>query len=325
MEAESRRLDTSDSIRVLLATGALTDQVPVGILHLSDPHFVRSRLRRLGSPVRKVAGLYPHSDVTWDAVRPLVMEEGLVVDLLVVSGDLTSMGDPPSLRLARDKVDTLASELGLTAANVVVVPGNHDRFLGYIGYIVRRLMSDFETVFSPYCRSRQLSVRGERIIIYPFDSTEQGFRIWPVFANTGLVTRKRFNEFNKVLLDSTPDEARLIVLHHHPLPVPTIETKALTIMKNGGTFMAHMQKRAADLVLHGHEHHPYSCRISYDEGNHDTVVVSAGTVCQDGPESASMNYIEWLPRRRVVIRTYAYGEAGFVQDANRSRAYRLSA
>jgi 3',5'-cyclic AMP phosphodiesterase CpdA len=309
-----------DSLAALLKSRAVEDEVPIRIAHLSDPHF-SSVPRALSRLCGVCFGIYGHRQEAWEAL-PTLNSPGGGPDILVVSGDLTAFGTAASFRYAREAILTLAHQWQVEDRNIFVVPGNHDRFLGYLGSAFGSWLKRFEDFFGDLSGSRIIDAHGQRVLVYPFDSTEEGFRLWPFFANTGRVSRQQFNQFNRVASAAGADSV-LAIVHHHPLPVPLVDQDGFTVMKNGGAFMAHMQSSKVQLVMHGHMHSGYSCRINYSEDTCDTVIVAAGTACQQGRQKNSVSLIDFSAGRRVAVRVYSYEETGFRPDPARGRTYRL--
>lgn len=245
-------------------------------------------------------------------------------DLLLVSGDHTTWGDRPSLRASRKFILDLAAKIALGKERVFWVPGNHDVLLNYY-FGNRFLRRNYDMVYGNTEPCRFVSVAGYDIGIFSFDSTldrtGQRSPLWPLVGSRGKVTRKSFNEYN--FAANTSDAKRctfkIALIHHHPLPIPYKGSEEvgleLTTMSNGGTFIAHMQESHVDLVLHGHEHYPYSCRYSFDPNCPDIVVAAAGTASQRGTQQNSFNYLEIVPRNRIVIRKYDYHEIGFKRSS----------
>ncbi len=311
-----------DTLNVAIDLGAIEDVRPLRIWHLSDPHFASDSISSVENLVSFLPGLRSHANETWNAVPNLPTAEK-DADLLIVSGDLSGFGTARSLQFAKDRIKELAGLIGLSDDHVIVVPGNHDRFRDHFIPLWKFRVPAFEKIFSEYMSPRVLLIRNQRVLVYPFDSTEVGFRLWPFFSSTGKITADQFNCFNKFFDQSGSVDVFIAVLHHHPLPVPNIKLEGLTVMKNGGAFMRHMQERAADLVLHGHMHHSYSCRISYKEDAQDTVIAAAGTACQVGSMTCSLSVLDLTPKRRTSIRVYRHSETGFSLDKNAARSFRL--
>jgi 3',5'-cyclic AMP phosphodiesterase CpdA len=320
-------VNSIDTLEAFAATRAILDRRPIRVLHLSDTHFVCGLTAKMPRRLSAMLGLGPHGKDIWDAVINAckIEHQKAKFDLLVVSGDLTAFGTRHEFKFARRRIEDLATMLGIDPARVVVVPGNHDRFLGYVGYWFRWALKSFEHYFSDLSGNRTVSIDGTEIAIVSLDSTEEGFRVWPVFANTGRLKAKHFNAMN-TFLDGSKQQTCIVVVHHHPLPVPHTALDGMTGMKNGGMVMSHVHQRKVALLLHGHKHKAYACRVSYGAHEEDTVVVAAGTACQDKLEPApSFCIVELHPRQQVNVRMFEYTESGFDVDKNASRVFRLFA
>lgn len=88
--------------------------LPIRVLHLSDLHFdgattPETHLRWLLDDIRKGSWLIEPS-----------------LDFVVVSGDMTSRGQPDGFHKASDFVSNLIAEFSLSAERCIFVPGNHD-------------------------------------------------------------------------------------------------------------------------------------------------------------------------------------------------------
>lgn len=87
---------------------------PIRVLHLSDLHFTRDT-----SPQRHLVPL----------VQDIRNGEFLgfeSVEYLVISGDMTDKGGDAGFDKAREFVEALIEELGLSAQRCILLPGNHD-------------------------------------------------------------------------------------------------------------------------------------------------------------------------------------------------------
>jgi small GTP-binding protein len=89
---------------------------PIRLLHLSDLHFEKNT-----SPSASLQWLLQDLR-NHDANFPLIGK----VEYLVLSGDVTHQGDDAGFDKARQFVEKLIEELGLSSLRCVFVPGNHD-------------------------------------------------------------------------------------------------------------------------------------------------------------------------------------------------------
>lgn len=154
---------------------------PVRILHLSDLHFTAAtnpttRLQQLLQDLRCVDGEYPAIET---------------VEYLVISGDITDRGQDIGFEKAREFVQDLVGELGLSTQRCILVPGNHDvqdredayqKLEGVDGKptLVRHPVN-FPKRFEAFTNNFYHPLRQE---VYPLAYAEQGISY--LFADTGI-------------------------------------------------------------------------------------------------------------------------------------------
>lgn len=322
-----RECDYKQSYR---RTDALIADDELVILHLSDPHFSGKWRFGLRRRIGNMMGLGAHDEIAWRAIPVALNQSGHTPNILVITGDVSAVGSSCAFRYARNQIENLASDIGLPRERIIVVPGNHDRFVYYMTMAVGLFGRSFERYFSDYAKPRRITLTGDGIgrhaTVYPFDSSYSGFRLFPIYSSRGRIERDAFTRFASFRSGQGSDTDRDItvcLLHHHPLPVPSRNTSAYTIMKNGGTFMSYMHRHEVDVVLHGHEHQSYSCRICYDEGNHDTVISAAGTCAYAKESQKAFSVVRVNKNKRIIIEHFVYDNAEFKYDKNLSRSFRL--
>lgn len=326
-EPQHIELQVSDTLAAYRDHAAAAALPPLRIVHLSDLHFVTNRiLKRFGF----YRGLSGHDPDTRDALKNAV--RSLNPDLLFVTGDHTTWGDRASLSAARAFIVKLGEEADMPEGRIFWVPGNHDILLHYYSPIPTS-RRNCDLVFGETQVVRLLDIAGFKLAIFSFDSTleRKGQRslLWPMMGSRGRISRRSFNSFNEALQEvpDLKDRFKIAQVHHHPLPVPykrgdKVDLE-LTTMSNGGTFIAYMQESGVNLILHGHEHIPYSCRYCYDLQGKDIIVAAAGTSCQKGELQNSFNYIEVVPGLHIAVRQYRYTEVGFQIDRGTAQAFPL--
>jgi len=313
----SSPIEPGDSLSSFVEHGAPIDSPRLRIAQLSDPHFVTHAVLRHFS----FGGMRGHDDTVIAALQTQLST--MQVDLLFVTGDLSTWGDTRSLRDSLSFVKRLGRSLGLKRQQVYIVPGNHDVLIDYYRASLRE--RNVTTVCGSVPISRVITLRNMDVAIFSFDSTlRTGF--WPFTSNRGQVTRDAFNEFN-VAHAGLPNSVcvKLVQIHHHPLPIPykldNGVAGVLTTMTNGATFADRMQECGIHVVMHGHEHFPYSCRIQYHPESNATVVVSAGTASQVRSHEMSFNYLVITPKSGLALKRYVYRETGFYEDRNATRVW----
>lgn len=218
----------------------------ITILHLSDLHFGRIAPQAVGLLAARIAAEPP--------------------DIIVISGDLSQAG-------RRHEFQEAAAFLKTLSVPVLVVPGNHD-------VPARNLWGRFTT---PYRRYRiaiadelmpSLDVGGVRLV--GVNSARPVVRHWN-WAN-GRVSTRQLLELDKLFADPGGETARVLVIHHPPIPPPdsTVETR----VENIARLLDRLPAWRVDLVLSGHLHEAfdYSREIRSRSGSERAVrFVGAGT------------------------------------------------
>jgi 3',5'-cyclic AMP phosphodiesterase CpdA len=181
-----------------------------------------------------------------DLVAALERDE---VDTVVVSGDVTHRGRRDELR-AFERLFA-----GLRAGGrLVVVPGNHDR----LGDDVSARLQDERVIVD--ARPGLHLVR--------FDSTGPHNR--NLLCGHGLVTDDDLQALESAFASPAPGSLRVLVLHHHLLPLPEEGLHERVVSWLGlphaaelraGWQLADRLRSRCDLVLHGHRHVPASTSL----------------------------------------------------------------
>ncbi len=208
--------------------------------------------------------------------RALVEVNDLSPDIVVVTGDLTSMGFRQEFREARDYLDRL------TCPDVLVVPGNHDsRNVGY---------AHFERLFA----TRDPVIRKNGVTVVGVDSTEPDL-------DNGRIGRLRYPWIRQTFMER-PDDFKIFSLHHHLLPVPGTGRER-NIVNDAGDVLEVLLSCGVNLVLSGHKHVPYAWRL---ESMH---VVNAGTVATlrlRGDTKPCYNVVEIKDGQVRITRRYPF-------------------
>jgi Icc protein len=177
--------------------------------------------------------------------RALVEVNDLNPDMVLVTGDLTSMGFRQEFREAREYLDRLS------CPDVLVVPGNHDsRNVGY---------AHFERLFA----TREPVIRKNGVTVVGVDSTEPDL-------DNGRIGRHRYSWIKSEFLKQ-PDDFKIFLLHHHLLPIPGTGRER-NIVNDAGDVLEVLVACGVNLVLSGHKHVPYAWRLE------NMYIVNAGTV-----------------------------------------------
>jgi len=177
--------------------------------------------------------------------RAIVEINDLQPDIVICSGDLTTLGFRHEYQVAREYLDRIECEA------LVVVPGNHDsRNVGYV---------HFEQLFG----ERNSVLRKNGVTVVAVDSTEPDL-------DHGQIGRGRYPWIEEQFA-AEPADLRLFVLHHHLLPVPGTGRER-NVVYDAGDAIECLLRAGVQLVLSGHKHVPYAWRLE------NLFVVNTGTV-----------------------------------------------
>ncbi len=189
------------------------------------------------------------------------------VDHVVVTGDLTEQGCARELAIFEQTFASL-----LEAGRVTIVPGNHDRVGEDIGQHMMR-------------RRVQVS---ERPGLWMVQVDTTGLHNRSYFASHGLLTAEQIDDICAALDDAPEDAVRVVLMHHHPIPLP-VECVQERISHFLG--WPHASELAlgqelisrvlghCDLVLHGHRHVPRQTQLIADNGR-PLVIANAGSTTE---------------------------------------------
>lgn len=244
------------------------------LAHLSDLHLGRS----------------PASDAQARHLCLALLDAA--VDHVVVTGDLTHRG-----RLAEWQRFREVFAPFLEAGRMTLIPGNHDRLGDDLG---ERIMPG----------PRVQVQRAPGLFLVRLNSTGPHNRSW--LTGHGMVTGEDLQEVERAL-DGAPDgELVVVLLHHHPTPLPDEHTmeklsslmgwKFTSELEVGADLLARLHGRC-DLVLHGHRHRPGG-RTAHD-GARPLRVFNAGSSTElrrgcvftheRGRLSAPLRWVDALP------------------------------
>jgi 3',5'-cyclic-AMP phosphodiesterase len=223
---------------------------PRTLVHLSDIHIGRSLLDE-----QRAANL----------VQRLVKTD---VDQVVVTGDLTNKGRKQELERFHEIFLPLQR-----AGRLTLVPGNHDR----LGHDVS---GDIQA--GPRVQTR--TVDGLHLI--RFDSSGPHNRAW--LSGHGMMTANDVNDITAAAVKAPANHLVVLLLHHHPLPLPEDSRAELLSSWLGWKYTAELELgwtmfRAiagrCDLVLHGHRHIPRAFNL-FDDTARPMSLFNAGSTTE---------------------------------------------
>jgi Icc protein len=199
------------------------------IAHLSDTHFLVDEARW--------GGVIDTDAHVASALRQL-KRSGRRPDAIVVTGDLTDLGEPNAYARLRALVEPVAAEL---EAQIVWVMGNHDERAVYSRELFDR---DLPGAEEDHPQDRVYDVGGLRIVA--FDSTVPG-------SHHGDVSPGQLEWLAGVLADPAP-HGTLLALHHPPLATP-LELMNILQLQHQAELAAVVAGSDVRAILAGHLHY----------------------------------------------------------------------
>ncbi|MDX2020894.1 MAG: metallophosphoesterase [Deltaproteobacteria bacterium] len=197
------------------------------LLHLSDLHLGRSA----ADETRARA-----------FVTRVLVEQ---IDHVVVTGDITNRGRKDELQ----RYKTIFAPL-IESGRLTAVPGNHDRNGDDVAAHIQN---------GPRVQTRLI----DGAYVVRFDSTGPQNRSW--LEGHGSMSMEDIQQISDALDEAPTGHLAILLLHHHPLPLPE-DTKGELLsswlgwrwtseLQFGWTLLRRLAGRC-DLVLHGHRHQP---------------------------------------------------------------------
>jgi len=166
---------------------------------------------------------------------------------IAITGDLTHRGRAAELERFRHIFAPVLHR-------AVIVPGNHDR-----------LGDDLETELMPGERVQVSAARG--LWMVRCNSTGPHNRRW--WDSHGLLRAADLDAVAQALDSAPPGATRILLLHHHLLPLPEEDLFERLVSRLGwpnaaelpaGLELLRRVRHRCDLVLHGHRHSPAELR-----------------------------------------------------------------
>lgn len=231
------------------------------VVHISDLHFGSDHGFKETDPVTLTPTLIDR--ITGAVPGPPAC--------LVVSGDLTTRGDPTGLMEGRLFVERLAERLNLPRKAVVIAPGNHDILIDdpllTRDYKNEQPFRDQMTLFYgesvPNERIHDIrDSRGRHYILGVLNSSRPRYK---ETMDYGYVGRDRSSPLIGALrvLRSRPRGGVWsgLVLHHHLLTAAVVEEpdrkRPVSLALDAGELVSLAQQNSVDAIMHGHQHMPF--------------------------------------------------------------------
>ncbi len=222
---------------------------------------------------------------------------------VIASGDITWRSDPAEFALARTAFfDRVISTYKLDPRQIAVVPGNHDMAFSETpaekGAAITRTSPESAASYAAFYEGlfriapNEFFSAGRRLLIggalpvdiaclnssllqqHPDFRREESGVSSPVFQGQGFIGARQLEDATQQLKWGNEPYSllrplRVVVLHHHVVPVTEAE-KAIaggnySMVLDAERLARWLVRHRVDLVLHGHQHQPFSVSISRTE------------------------------------------------------------
>ncbi len=285
--------------------------MPLRFLHCSDIHLFNLRgvgphrflNKRLTGGVNLMLKRGKHHDgALFDRVSEHARE--LEVDRVVITGDLSNLA-------LEQEFEHIAAKLDAVGRPVTVIPGNHDtytrgaershRFEAMLGQFMAGDREDRDDAISyPFVQ------RFDEVALIGVSTAQASLPLYAV----GSVGTAQLERLDRVLDRLGQEGLTRIVLIHHPV-MPGVALRRHDLL-DLDAFGAVIERRGAELILHGHEHRAIEGSIPGPRGPVPVHGISSATNLSQHPgrqASFSIYEVRGLDISRIV---YCWNGRDFV-------------
>jgi len=222
------------------------------VAHLSDIHLIAPISTRSAYPFRsRAVGMGRASDPSLRSRKLARALEAVVAsgaDHLVISGDLTELGDDAEFELFAE----VLADAPLASDRVTLIPGNHDAYTTSDGF-ARAL----EGPLAPWAKASAPSgglrvVDRGPVVFIAVDVT----RFQTMVKSGGELTKDMARRIDALLSDEALGSKIVVLVIHHP-PFPKRDTAAFRYLDSlrGSEHVTDLMARYPNVYLmHGHHH-----------------------------------------------------------------------
>jgi 3',5'-cyclic AMP phosphodiesterase CpdA len=220
-------------------------------------------------------------------------------DLLVVAGDIVESGLEDDYYKALDFFEQLSVEK-------IFIPGNRDFYNGgnvCFSSCVYDLESALNMPQDPITQRRN----GNRPLIIDENYILIGICTPRRDLHTGVIGHGQKQLVEHLFKTHGINKYKILVMHHHLLPIP-IGGLESNIITDVGDIIKMISDLSIDLVLTGHQHHPWASE--YSSGIHNsnyTTILTCGSPTMTVPRGFrfnSYNVIDIDEKNRALINAY---------------------
>ena len=202
-------------------------------------------------------------------------------DILVVAGDIVESGLEEDYYKAIEIFDSLPVEK-------IFIPGNRDFFNGG-NVCFSSYFYDLESALDLPPESLKQRRYGNRPLIIEKDYILVGICTPRRDLSTGVIGHGQKRLTEHLFSQHGANKYKILVMHHHLLPIPIGGLEG-NIINDVGDIIQMISDLSIDLVLTGHQHHPWSSE--YSSGVHNkkfTTILTCGTPTMHSPRGFRFN------------------------------------
>jgi len=220
-------------------------------------------------------------------------------DLLVVAGDIVESGLEDEYYEAIEIFDRLSIEK-------VFIPGNRDFFNGG-NVCFSSCFYDLESALDLPPDPLKQRRHGNRPLIIDKDYILVGICTPRRDVNTGVIGHGQKRLTETLFKQFGAHKYKILVMHHHLLPIPIGGLEG-NIINDVGDIIRMISDLSIDLVLTGHQHHPWASE--YSSGIHNkkfTKILTCGSPTMDAPRGFrfnSYNVVDIDEQNKTLINAY---------------------
>ena len=254
------------------------------ILHITDIHAAKGKH---AFPLYDQAH-DANSRTLAEAIYESMLRRKILPGVVIVTGDLTWTGSEAEFENAFQILDALRSTTGLTRQHFVIVPGNHDiqwtpeqkdgieyKWDAAVTIATEDARRNYEQFFLKWYDTspneflsvgrRYFLAGGPAVDVIGLNSMALQ-QVENHFAGLGRVTEVAFDRTVAHMgwsSDRRDTKVRILAMHHHLMPVVMRESphdakRGFGIALDAGSQIMRALEQKVDLLLHGHQHHPFA-------------------------------------------------------------------
>jgi len=220
-------------------------------------------------------------------------------DLLIVAGDIVESGLEDDYHKAIEIFDSLSVEK-------IFIPGNRDFFNGG-NVCFSSCFYDLESALDLPRDPLKQKRNGNRPLIIEKDYILVGICTPRRDLSTGVIGHGQKRLTENLYRQYGTNKYKILVMHHHLLPIPIGGLEG-NIINDVGDIIRMISDLSIDLVLTGHQHHPWASE--YSSGVHNkkfTTILTCGTPTMHTPRGFrfnSYNVIDIDEQHKTLVKAY---------------------